>query len=168
MFTTAVVQLSTGLLADVQSSTSMPRATTARILNAIEEFGGTPADWQVVTLPSGAILNPLARQYAAMEDGAVVEIIQTTPPILSQDAAHVIADGVTQVTFTLDTGEAAYTGPVNWRVTSPDGIVYNEAGAAVDGVDTWAFAITCPGEWLVVASTPAHGTARCALIGLGE
>jgi hypothetical protein len=167
---TAVIRLSDGLLADIQVSPNLPSDDMLRLANAVTQFGGTFANWQLVMVPEALWegIDPKARQYASVDGGgAIIDVLEVGPPTIDSDKSSIVADGVDTITISVDVGDAGYTGAVDWQVIAPDETVTEVADNAVAGIDTWAFAVTQVGEWLVVAETEAHGSATLSFTATG-
>lgn len=165
---TAVRRLSDNLLADIQASARWPADEAERVANALAEFGGASADWQLVEIPPALAraFDPRARQVGVFEGEVLVDISETVPPTLVAERAAVLADDADLVTLTFDAGDPAYSGPVAWLVVAPDGTCTAVTGTAAAGVDTWQLSTPAVGAHIVVAATGQHGLGTLAFEGV--
>lgn len=167
MITTVVRRASDGLLADIQSGPGLPSDTTPRINNAIAQFGGAAGDWQALEVPAELWtgINPLARQFATLNAGAISAISQSAPPQAVLSAATLEADGVTEITLTVNIPN--YAGPVKFVLTPPapaeptTGMLSAVAGVATLTTDTDML-----GKHTVIVETEAHGVAWASFEGV--
>lgn len=80
---TGVVRVRDGRVADVQQSTIDTRGMNvgARVRNAMAEAGGEAEEWAVYQIPDAVWvgIDPLATQYATIENEVVVSVTQGEP-----------------------------------------------------------------------------------------
>jgi hypothetical protein len=154
---TVVRRLSDGLLADIQQGPGLPTDTGPRIQNAINKFGGVADDWAAYEVPSElwANINPAARQFATLADGAISSISQSTPPAAVLSAATVEADGVAEITLTVTIPD--YNGPVKLGIYPPLGEPSITTLTAINGEASEAISTEYEGGHQVMIETELAG-----------
>jgi hypothetical protein len=166
MKTTVVRRVSDGLLADIQQGPGLLEDTASRIQNSINQFGGGAGDWQALEVPENlwVNINPLARQFGTLTDGAITAISQSTPPFASLSNGTVQADGIATITLTVII--PGYAGPVKVTIAPPSGSSTTETLTAVAGVASDAISTDYEGLHSVVAETELQGVAFASFEGV--
>lgn len=155
MIYTCARRTSDGLLSWADASPNAPDEGAVR-QNAANALGGALGDWEYQEL-SQAQYDALA---AAMPGRSYLNggnLTSQTAPAISSDKAQIEDDGTDTAVITFDVQDAAYAGPITWRVTAPDGTVTTETENAAAGVATLEVTSQLAGSIRVEAEAITRG-----------
>lgn len=157
-------RLSDGLLHPPQTVPQLPTSDTGMIGNAIQVFGGSASDYELVELSQAQFdtieASITARAYLNNETVTLKALL------LSSNKAQITADGVDTATLSADSGNVNYTDNVKFTVIAPDNSVFTETIAAVAGIATTTLNSSQVGNHLITAESIEYGVKQITVEGI--
>lgn len=148
----------------ISVATDVPNLPTNLIQRAIDGDGGITENWQGITLTD--------QQYDAVKAAYPGRAylaggnITAKSLALTSNKAQITADGVDSATLTANTGDASYTGNVEFTVIAPNGTVLTENVACIAGVATTTMTTTQVDMHTIKAECIEFGSDEIAVEGI--
>lgn len=157
-------RLSDGLLHPPQNTPQLPVSNAGMIGNAIQVFGGSTSDYELVELTQSQydVIQASITSRAYLNNDAITLKALS----FSSNKAQITADGVDAATLTADSGDVNYTGNVTFTVIAPDNSVFTETIAAVAGIATTTLNSSQVGNHLITAESIEYGVKQITVEGI--